>query len=273
MWQCGAHRLELNRPIFLGILNLTPDSFSDGERHQSLEAAIQHAAALVEHGALILDLGAESTRPGAQELDIETEWQRLEGPLKAIRASFPQTLISIDTRHAECARRAIAAGASILNDVEGFSDPAMLDLARKSECGLIAMRSRKKDGKLFMPDYKGPGQTDALTVIHEMRALKQNLLNQGIQPERLVLDPGFGFGTTFEEDLAVWHELPQLPEALDWPKGRICIAISRKRFVALRAGCPTLPPQERDELTRAAHLEAQKWGYVLFRTHAAHPTH
>lgn len=268
MWQCGEHQLQLNRPVFLGILNLTPDSFSDGGRHQSLNAAIQHATHLVNSGAEILDLGAESTRPGAEALSPEAEWQRLEAPLKAIRDRFPTTLLSVDTRNAHCAKAALEAGASILNDVEGFSNPEMLSLAKQSNCGLLAMRSRKTDGQLFMPDYNAGAPVHSQCALTELLEMKQNILDQGIAPERLVLDPGFGFGTTFEEDLAIWQSLETLPKVLDWPRERICIAISRKRFVATRAGCPSLPPNLRDEITHAAHLEAQKLGYVLFRAHA-----
>jgi len=144
----------------------------------------------------------------------------------------------------------------------------MLDLARNSHCGLIAMRSRRTEGHLVMPPYDDPTPREAEGALGELRTIKGRLLREGIEPERILLDPGFGFGTTFREDLALWEALPRLSEALDWPVERICIAISRKRFLAHRAGCPELLPDQRDDLTEAAHLEARDLGFRVFRTHA-----
>ncbi|MDE3246243.1 MAG: dihydropteroate synthase, partial [Acidobacteriota bacterium] len=165
------------------------------------------------------------------------------------------------------AAKGLDAGISVLNDVTGFSDPAMLDLARHSDCGLIAMRSRMQAGALWMPDYSGAAACAAEAAVEELRVVRDRLLHQGIASERILLDPGFGFGTTFGEDLALWGSLPILPELLAWPVERFCIGISRKRFLAWRNGTPELPPQERDGLTREAHDEARALGYRVFRTH------
>jgi dihydropteroate synthase len=158
----------------------------------------------------------------------------------------------------------------VINDVTGFSDPAMLKLALETDCGLIAMRSRLSGGALAMPDYGSHGETTPKRAFEELARIRDRILSAGIAPERLLLDPGFGFGTTFTEDAAIWQALPELPRALDWPVERFCIGISRKRFLAWRAGNPALRPVQRDSLTAEAHRESAQWGYRIFRTHSLH---
>ena len=255
-------------PLFIGILNLTPDSFSDGGQFMDPESALAQARLLVQTGARMLDLGAESTRPGAAPVDAATESARLEAVLPILAKCLPDIPLSVDTRHADVADKGLSAGASVINDVTGFSDPPMLDLALSSPCGLIAMRSRRLGQKLHMPPYGDPAPKDAEVAIAELGAIRDRLHRAGVQAERVLLDPGFGFGTTYLEDLALWEALPRLPESLAWPAERICIGISRKRFLAARAGTPGLPPAGRDDLTRAAHIEAIHLGYRVFRTHA-----
>lgn len=252
----------------MGILNLTPDSFSDGGRFLDPGSALAQAQALVKTGARILDLGGESTRPGAVSIDAHTEWARLEPVLSALAMTLPDTPLSLDTRRAEVAARGLKAGAVIINDVTGFSDPDLLDLARGSSCGLIAMRSRRKGPGFHMPPYDDPAPQDAEAAMAEMRTVRDRLREAGIPDHRVLLDPGFGFGTSYLEDRALWEALPLLPEFLDWPADRICIGISRKRFLAARAGTPNLVPEQRDGLTAEAHAEALRWGYRVFRTHA-----
>lgn len=254
--------------MYLGILNITPDSFSDGGRFREPTAALAQGRRLLADGATLLDLGAESTRPGAQPVEGTEEWQRLEPVIDGLEREFPKTPLSLDTRHVPVALKGLGRGVAVLNDVCGFSDDGMLDLARNSHCGLIAMRSRRTEGRLLMPPYDDPAPREAEAALGELRAMKLRLLQEGIKPERILLDPGFGFGTTCREDLALWEALPRLSEALDWPTERICIAISRKRFLAHRAGRPELPPDQRDDLTEAAHAEARGLGFRVFRTHA-----
>jgi dihydropteroate synthase len=254
-------------PLFMGILNVTPDSFSDGGRFLEPAAALDQAWRLSASGAGMLDLGAESTRPGASPLDPGMEWARLESVTQNLRRTRPDLPLSVDTRHAVVAQRALEAGATVLNDVTGFSDPDMLDLARRTGCGLIAMRSRPEGGGFFMPPYDGPGEATADRSWRELEEVRDRLLVAGIRRERILLDPGFGFGTTFREDLALWQALPELPRRLGWPADRFCLGLSRKRFLAWRVGKPDLPPRDRDGLTAAAHAEAESWGYRVFRTH------
>lgn len=255
-------------PLFLGILNLTPDSFSDGGRFNDPEAALVQARALVQAGAGMLDLGAESTRPGAQPIDAAVEWGRLESVIRSLRRALPDTPLSLDTRHAEVAARGLEAGIAVINDVTGFAAPDMLKLASESSCGLIAMRSRLEGPGFHMPPYDDPAPREATAAVTELRVVQERLRQAGVAHDRVLLDPGFGFGTTYLEDHALWQALPDLPGLLNWPVQRFCLGISRKRFLAARAGQPGLPPAARDGLSTAAHAEAFTWGYRVFRTHA-----
>lgn len=249
-------------PLFIGILNLTPDSFSDGGRHAAPEAALIQAQNLLAKGFRMVDLGAESTRPGADPLDPAEEWHRLGPVLELLRRELPETPLSVDTRHAAVAARALDHGATVLNDVTGFRDPAMLALAAKSRCGLIAMRSRMKGDAFLMPPYGEAGETTADRARAELEEVRARLLGVAISPDRALLDPGFGFGTTYAEDLAIWEALPSL-------HGPLCVGISRKRFTAWKAGQRELPPAERDTLTAALHAEAVAMSIRIFRSHAA----
>ncbi len=255
-------------PRFLGILNLTPDSFSDGGRWLVPEAALAQAHKLVLGGVSALDIGAESTRPGAEPLDPGTEWDRLEPVLKALRMEFPDLPLSLDTRHPEVAARGLDLGVRILNDVTGFRNPDMLRLAREGTCTLIAMRARLAGEAFLMPPYEGTGQTTPNLALEELREVRDRLLGAGIDPERIVLDPGFGFGTTWVEDRSLWESLETLPHRLEWPIARFCLGISRKRFTAWWAGRPDLPPLARDGFTHELHRKAQSLGFRIFRTHA-----
>lgn len=267
LWHTGAGCLDVSEPLYLGILNVTPDSFSDGGRFLDPEPALHHARLLAEAGAGMLDVGAESTRPGAAPVPPEEEWRRLAPVLTALRAALPHVPLSLDTRHAEVARQGLEAGVAVLNDVTGFSDPGMLALARDSDAGIVAMRSRVEGGRLVMPAYGGDGPADPEGLIRALGEVRDRLLRCGIAAERILLDPGFGFGTTFREDTALWEALQSLPERLGWPRERFCLGISRKRFVAWRVGQPELPPDLRDEATETLHQEAREQGFRVFRSH------
>jgi dihydropteroate synthase len=266
-WHTGLGPVALTAPLFLGIVNVTPDSMSDGGRFLEPQAAVAQGRLLAHLGAALLDLGAESTRPGAAPVSPDQEWSRLEPVIAALRAELPRVPLSLDTRHPEVAARGLRAGAAVLNDVTGFQDPELLRLARTGDCGLVAMRSRLRAGVLDMPEYglPAPGQPEGF--IDELAAVRDRLLAAGIAPERILLDPGFGFGTSYQGDLSLWNALPSLPALLDWPVERFCIGISRKRFLAWRAGSPGLPAGQRDALTAQAHREAMAMGYRVFRSH------
>ena len=254
-------------PHYLGILNITPDSFSDGGRFLEPAAALAQAHSLVAQGAEALDVGAESTRPGAAPVTPEAEAARLGPVLALLRSELPMVPVSLDTRHALVAAMGLQAGVAVLNDVTGFQDPAMLELARQGECGVIAMRSRTRDGALVMPPYDGAGPATPEAAVAELAQVRDRLLAAGLHRDRILLDPGFGFGLPFREDLALWEALPELPALLDWPVDRFLLGVSRKRFLAWASGTPDLPAAERDILTARAHRQALDLGYRHFRTH------
>ena len=254
----------------MAILNLTPDSFSDGGAFIEPEKAIARGVELLTQGARIIDIGAESTRPGSLPVKPQEEWERIAPVITGLRRECPNCIVSIDTRRAEVAYLALRAGADIINDVTGFQDAEMLNLASNSNRGLIAMRIRLIDGQIFMPDYSDPSPKSADGAIQELKTVRDRLLNAGIAPERVILDPGFGFGTTFLEDKAIWDALPGLPALLDWPIERFCVGISRKRFVARAFDVAGNDPL--DIKTAEMHKTAANIGYRLFRTHSVTPS-
>jgi dihydropteroate synthase len=266
-WQTGLGPTAPSQPLTLGILNVTPDSFSDGGRFLTPGAALAQALSLLDQGAGALDLGAESTRPGAAPVTPEEEWARLEPVLAHLRVELPHIPISLDTRHASVAARGLQRGVAVINDVTGFAEPELLHVTRNSGCGLIAMRSRMENGHFLMPPYGPPGQGSADGAIQELASVRDRLLGAGIHPGRILLDPGFGFGLPFADDLALWEALPRLPGALAWPVSQFCLGVSRKRLLAWRAGTPPQPALERDALTTRAHREAAQLGYRVFRSH------
>jgi dihydropteroate synthase len=215
------------RTRIMAIVNLTPDSFSDGGKYVGADAAIAYMEQLVEQGADILDIGAESTRPGARCLSVEEEWERLEPVLAIAKNRFSYTPISVDTRHANTAARAIDAGADWINDVNGGQDPQMLAVIRAASCNYVMMHSLSvpADPKNVLPEG-----VDAATTIRSWAERRtQELYDQGIAPERIILDPGIGFGKTAEQS---WRILQAAPNLLDLP---FCwlIGHSRKSFFKL----------------------------------------
>jgi dihydropteroate synthase len=199
-------------------------------------------------------------------VEAEEEWARLAPVIDALRNENPDGILSVDTRHHEVASMALAAGIDIINDVTGFQDPRMLELASESGCGLIAARARLRGRHISMPDYSDPSPKSSLAAIRELGDTKGRLLDAGIDRERILLDPGFGFGTTFLEDRAIWEALPEIPAALDWPIERFCIGVSRKRFVAKCFGVDG--NDLLDEKTAHMHTIAMRIGYMVFRTHS-----
>ena len=136
-WKCGSFEFDCRCPHVMGIVNMTPDSFSGDGLVSDTQAALAQARAMIEAGAEIIDVGGESTRPGADPVSIEEEWARIEGVVRALAAEG--VCVSVDTRHAAVAERALAAGASIVNDVSGFQDPAMVEAVRSTDAGLVVM--------------------------------------------------------------------------------------------------------------------------------------
>jgi dihydropteroate synthase len=224
-WQLPDRILPLSRrPLVMGIVNVTPDSFSDGGRFASTEAAVAHALDLVSEGADLLDIGGESTRPGATSVDVEEELRRVVPVVRELagRVSVP---LSIDTSKAEVARQCLAAGAHIINDVTALTgDPAMAEVARDSNAGIVLMHMQGTPQTMQLNPIYDDVVADVLRYfearLHELGAL-------GIAAERMVLDPGIGFGKTAQHNLKLIAHLAELRKL-----GRpICLGVSRKGFL------------------------------------------
>ena len=260
--------LLISGPCYIGILNCTPDSFSDGGLFAEPHSALRQALRLVNEGAKVIDIGAESTRPGSTPISESEEWSRIEKVIPLLRRELPaDILISIDTRHPLTAQRALDFGANVLNDVMGFSNPMMLRLLNNKSIGAIAMRSTITENILVMPNYAS-SRSDTATKLEELISLTQRLKNASINPQQCLLDIGFGFGTTYNEDAFLWDYLQKMKLELPWPIDRFCIGLSRKRFLVAKANQADLAPEQRDALTHNAVFTLLGKGYRFFRVHA-----
>jgi 2-amino-4-hydroxy-6-hydroxymethyldihydropteridine diphosphokinase/dihydropteroate synthase len=228
----------------MGILNLTPDSFSDG-KNITPEAARDAFLRLVEEGAEMVDIGAESTRPGATPVSAEEEWQRLRAPLEFIvnHPSRRRVKLSIDTRHASTAARALDCGIEIINDVSGGGDEAMRRVLARASCAVVVMHSLTIPAD---PCVTLPVDADPVAMLRAWKDRREGALaNAGIDPSRIIFDPGIGFGKTAAQSLAL---LARMSELVD-EGGRWLIGHSRKSF--LRAVGAAEPPAARDPETLA----------------------
>jgi len=262
-WRFGSHDLDLtHRGLIMGIVNVTPDSFSDGGRYLDTGRAVEHALALIAEGADILDIGGESTRPGAEPVEEAEELRRVLPVIRAVR-SQTQTLISIDTMKAAVARAALDAGADIINDVTGLrGDAAMLRVAAASSAGIVVMHMTGTPQTM----QANPHYDD---VIAEVRSWFENRLQllekEGVAPERVVLDPGFGFGKTLEHNLTLMRELPQVSVS-DRP---LLVGVSRKSMIAKVLHSDAM--EDRFWPTIALSAYAREHGARIVRVHDVKP--
>lgn len=260
-WEMGRGSVSLERPVVVGIVNVTPDSFSDGGKYLDADAAIAHADALIAAGADALDLGAESTRPGRPApVSPAEEWRRLEPVLRELVRQHPRLPITVDTVKAETARRALAEGAWAINDVSGLRlDPEIADACAAADAGLVLMHSR--GGFEAMASYDAATYEDVgAEVIEELTSAAHLATGRGIDAARLVLDPGLGFAKRPEHNLAVLAGLGAIV-ALGWP---VMVGPSRKRFLGVVTGKGV---EARDGATAAACVAAYDAGARLFRVH------
>ncbi len=210
----------------MGIVNTTPDSFSDGGRYQDVDAAVMHAEELIHQGAIIIDIGGESTRPGAKEVSIEEELARTIPVIESLRDNFHGTLISIDTRHVEVARAALEAGVDIINDITGLADPQMRELCAQYGCGVILMHMQGEPQTM----QKAPHYEDVIREIREFFIQRVRLAEAaGIKRSSICLDAGIGFGKTLEHNLEIIAKLDQLRPSPEMP---LIMALSRKRMLS-----------------------------------------
>jgi len=263
IWSCGDHRLDLERKgLILGILNVTPDSFSDGGRYATLDAALRQAERMIEEGAAIIDVGGESTRPGADEVAAEVETERVVPVITEIVREFPSTLISIDTSKPPVGRAAIEAGARILNDVTGFRDPEMRALAAGTGAGVISMHMKGTPRTM----QENPTYRDVVAEVREFfEKCYRELVEDGVRDEAIVFDPGIGFGKTVQHNLALLGSLPELVVE-DRP---LLLGVSRKSFIGKVLDSDRL--EDRFWPTVAITSYARERGVRLHRVHDVRP--
>ncbi len=266
-WEMQRGVVPLERPVIVGIVNLTPDSFSDGGRYLDPDRALAHAETLVAEGATMLDLGAESTRPGTPApVSSEEEWRRLEPALRGVVSRFPEVPVSVDTVKAVTVRRALDAGAWAINDVSGLRlDPGIAGACAAQGAGLILMHSRGDVST--MATYQHAQYADVTAeVVRELAAAAALAQERGVSAERIVLDPGLGFSKTPEQSYEALRGIPALAR-LGHP---IMMGPSRKRFLGAVTGRDVV---ERDGATAAACAIGWMLGARLFRVHQPGPTH
>ena len=261
-WRLRRSELTLDRPRVLGIVNVTPDSFSDGGRYLAPDAAADRAELLVAEGADVLDVGGESTRPqGATPVSAAEELRRVMPAIEAIRARIPLVPLSIDTVKAEVAAAALDAGAEIVNDVSGFRlDPRLAELCASRDAAVILMHSRGDVSD--MGTYAHAAYDDVVSdVIEELVAQRDLALRAGIARERIALDPGIGFAKRGAHSLALIAQLARVT-ALGHP---VVVGVSRKRFIGELTG--VREPAQRVHGTSGANVAALMRGARLFRVH------
>lgn len=253
----GGSFYSLDEPKVMGILNLTPDSFFEQSRVPDPEDAVEKTRKMLSDGMDILDLGAVSSRPGAELPDAEEEWRRLENPLKAIVKEFPQLPVSVDTFRAEIARRCADCGASIINDISGGSyDSGMFPTVGKLQLPYILMHLKEKPVNMQQNPHYGDVVADLLTYfsgkLHQTRMA-------GIHD--IIIDPGFGFAKTLEHNYRLLAHLRDFAVALDVP---ILAGMSRKSMLYKLLDCT---PQEALNATTAANMLALENGAQILRVH------
>ena len=260
-WRLARRSLPWGaRTLVMGVLNVTPDSFSDGGRFFDAARALEHAARLVEEGADILDIGGESTRPGSADVDAEEEERRVVPVVAALIGHVPVP-ISVDTTKARVARAALDAGAEIVNDISGLRfEPALADEAARARAGLVLMHSLGTRGTL----HTLPPAEDVLGEVTEsLRASVREAERRGVERASLCVDPGVGFGKSQEQNVELLARLDVLADA--FPDLPLLVGTSRKRFVgALLGGAPV---EERLYGTMATVAAAVLRGASVVRVH------
>jgi len=259
--QCGQYSFALDGPssalpIVMGILNVTPDSFSDGGRYQGLEFAVSHAEEMILDGATMIDIGGESTRPGSPSVPVAEELARVMPTLYALRTL--DVALSVDTTKPEVMREAIIAGADMINDVNGFRAPGALEAVRDSDCGLCLMHMQATPQTM----QQAPSYADVVAeVIAFLKARVETMVGEGIARERICIDPGFGFGKTVEHNYALLRQLGRIRDEVGLP---VLAGLSRKSMIGAVTGRPV---EARGAGSVAGALAAVAHGARIVRVH------
>lgn len=255
--QCGRFGFSLgNKALVMGILNVTPDSFSDGGRFQSLEFAISRAEEMIAEGVDMIDIGGESSRPGAPSLPLAQELERVMPVLYALRDMGKP--LSVDTTKPEVMREAILAGADMINDINGFRAPGALEAVANSDCGLCVMHMQGTPQNM----QHSPAYGDVVDeVIQFLRDRVQAMTDAGIDRDRICIDPGFGFGKTVEHNYALLRNIGKMRQELGLP---VLAGVSRKSMIGAVTGKPV---EQRLAGNLAGALAAVAQGARIVRVH------
>ena len=253
---CRGKLLTFSEPAVMGILNLTPDSFFDGSRISDAEKAAERATEMLKQGTDILDLGAQSSRPGAEIIGPDAEWKRLAPALRTIRAAHPEAVLSIDTFHASVAERSLDAGADMINDISaGDLDPEMHTVVARHRCPYVFMHMRGTTKTMqTLTEYNNVVGDIFMALDQRLHMLREKGLVD------LIADPGFGFGKTMEQNWMLLRHLRQFDQ-LGVP---VLAGVSRKSMVYKLLD---ITPQESLPATSAAHMVALQQGAQLLRVH------
>jgi len=254
-FNCGKYQLNLNRPHVMGIVNVTPDSFSDGGKYTSIDLAVAHGLKLIAEGADILDIGGESTRPGAAPVSLDEELRRVIPVIEALSAASTVPL-SIDTYKPEVMRQSIAAGIDIVNDVRALQEEHAVEIVANSNVGVCLMHMQGMPQTMQVaPSYQDVVAEVKQFLIERM----QVVMSAGIAQERIVLDPGFGFGKTTEHNIALIQHLGEIGEL-----GPLLVGLSRKAVLGKIAGGDE---QQRLHAGLAASVISAMKGAKIVRVH------
>ncbi|MCH7813811.1 MAG: dihydropteroate synthase [Planctomycetes bacterium] len=255
-------RRRTRPPAVMGILNITPDSFSDGNRFLDPQPALDHALEMIDQGADLIDVGPESTRPGAEPVPASRQIERAIPVIRAIRQARPQVLVSIDTQDARVARQAIDAGADLVNDVSALrADPAMADLVATTGVGVVLMHMRGTPKTMQTADG-GPVYENVVGEVGDfLRSRVASAVAAGIGRDRIIVDPGIGFGKTIRHNLELLHGLPELAD----PEIPLLVGASRKGFIGRVTGVET--PSETLAGSLACAVWAARAGAAILRVH------
>ena len=266
VWATARGELSLDRPRVMGILNVTPDSFWDGGRHAGVDAALRQAERLVAEGADLVDVGGESTRPGAEPVPADEERRRVVPVVEALVREWPELRISVDTVKADVARATLEAGAAVINDVSGFRlDPELPGVCADSGAGVALMHSRGPVDRMASYDMAAYGEDPVGEIVTELGEADARAVAAGIPAAAIVLDPGLGFSKRTAESVAALAALGRL-RSLGRP---LLLGPSRKRFVGELAG--GLEAEDRLPGTIAACVLGLAGGARLFRVHDVAP--
>jgi len=225
--QCGSRRLDLSRPVIMGVLNVTPDSFSDGGRYLHADAAVDHAVRMVDEGAAIIDVGGESTRPGAEPVPVDEEIRRVVPVIERLRDAT-SAVLSVDTSKPEVMRAAADAGAGLINDVRALAEPGALNAVISTRCAVCLMHMQGDPRSM----QRAPSYGD---VVKEVKSFLDERVRRcyeaGLAAARIAIDPGFGFGKTLEHNLELLRGLRELTTGPP-----VMVGLSRKSIVGRLTG-------------------------------------